>query len=279
MELTKDEEFAAFDRLKAQEFLRRARAVMFLGNLGRQIDFKAALQVFEEECSLPDIARTLLGLGGVYADGKQVETGLARALWAVALFEELGDTRGLMDACHRAGQSFGSYFLTREALDMQAKAISIGERIGDFNRMAEASASASWSYESAGDLSAALSRSLKALEYCDKTDSDWIRGITYSNIVRQYAKLGDSKRAEEYFEKLKNLPLEVLSSPLFVRFALSKAVFYASKNEWDEANQSMGDAFHGVQKEAQPCRRSTNFNGLRVGSGQTKTRRGSKNPS
>ena len=38
---------------------------MFLGNYqaGRK-DFEEALQVFEEECSLPDMALTMCGLGG-----------------------------------------------------------------------------------------------------------------------------------------------------------------------------------------------------------------------
>ncbi len=255
LDLTKKTEgFTTFDRLESARILmNKARAVMFLGNqeAGRK-DFKAALRIFEEECSLPDAARTLLGMGGADPE-EQKESGLARALWAVALFEELGDIRGLMDACHRAGQSFGACFLRKEAVNMEARAISIGKRIGDFNRVAEAYASKSCSFEARGDFSSALSLSLMALDYSGKTDSDWIRGITYSNLVRQYTWLGDLEKAEEYLGKLKELPLRVLSSPLFVRFALSKAVYSANVNLWDEANQSMKNAFAMFERRLNPA--------------------------
>ena len=241
LELTKKAEaLATVDRLEsARVLMNRARAVMFLGNpeAGTK-DFEAALQVFEEEYSLPDVARTLLGLGG--ARSKTKEKGLANQLLAVALYEELGDARGIMDACNRAGQIFGFAMLTKESLEMHTKAIEIGEKIGDYNRLAEACASLGWVLENADELAEALSRSLKALEYCEKTDSDWVRGMTYSNLARQYGKLGDSKLAEEYFEKLQKLPPQVLKSYGFVRFGLSRAVFLAVKSGWTEANQYFG---------------------------------------
>ena len=211
--------------------MNKGRAVVFLGNYmaGRK-DFEDALQIFEEECSLPDMALTMCGLGG-----NGTEKGLARALHAVALYAELGDDRGLMGACFRAGQSYGYRMLTKEALEMYAKAVSIGKKIGNFNKIAEAIASSSWSFEVIGDWAEALSRSLEALEYCKKTNSDWVRGIIYSNLIRQYSVLGDMEHAEEFFEKIQKLPLEVVSDFVFVRFGLSKAVFLATKGRWTEA--------------------------------------------
>ena len=233
LELTKKAGgFVDVNRLEyARILMNRGRAVVFLGNYpaGRE-DFEKALQIFEEECSLPDIALTLCGLGG-----NGTEKGLARALYAVALYAELGDDRGLMGACFRAGQSFGYRMLTKEALEMYARAVSIGKKIGNFNKMAEAIASSSWSFEAIGDWTEALSRSLEALEYCKKTNSDWVRGITYSNLIRQYSVLGDMEHAEEFFEKIQKLPLEIVSDYVFVRFGLSKAVFLAAKSRWTEA--------------------------------------------
>jgi len=241
LELTKKADPCAnIDRLESGRVLmNRARAVLFLGNRVEGFrDFEAALQIFLEEVSLPDIARTLLGLGGGSS-----EIGLARALHAVALYDELGDTRGLMDACNRAGQSFGYRMLTREALEIYEKAIKIGEKIGDFNRLAEASASSSWVFEAEGKPNEALTRSLIALGYSEKTDSDWVRGMTYANLVRQYAILGDLEHAEEYFSKLTKLPPQLISSFGFVKFGASKAILSAARNQWSEANHYFDEPF------------------------------------
>jgi pentatricopeptide repeat protein len=234
----KAEALTAVDHLEnARVLMNRARAVWFLGNpeAGRE-DFEAALQVFEQEYSLPDVARTLLALGSARTRSEPKEQGIAISLRAIALYNELGDSRGLMDAYNRAGQYFGFRMLKKEALEMYEKAIRIGEKIGDYNKLAEAYASSSWLLENA-NLAESLSRSLKALEYCEKTDSDWVRAITYSTLARQYAKLGDPKHAEEYFQRLQELPPRVLSPYGFVRFGLSKALFLATKNKWMETNQ------------------------------------------
>jgi tetratricopeptide (TPR) repeat protein len=142
-----------------------------------------------------------------------------------------------MDACNRAGQSFGYRMLTREALEIYEKAIRIGEKIGDFNRLAEASASSSWVFEAEDQPNEALTRSLKALEYSEKTDSDWVRGMTYANLVRQYAWLGDLKHAVEYFDKLAKLPPQVISSFGLVKFGGSRAILFAAENKLAEASQ------------------------------------------
>jgi tetratricopeptide (TPR) repeat protein len=232
LELTKKTEaFVDVDRLEhARVLMNRGRAVVFLGNyLAGRKDFEDALQIFEEEGSLPDMAITMCGLGG-----NGTEKGLARALHSVALYAELGDDRGLMGACFRAGQSFAYRMLNKEALEMYAKAVSIGKKIGNFNKIAETIASSSWTFEAIGDWSEALSRSLEALDFSKKTNSDWVRGIIYSNLIRQYSVLGDIEHAQEFFEKIQKLPPEVISDFVFVRFRLSKAVFLATKGRWPE---------------------------------------------
>ncbi len=237
LELTKkSEEYIGFDRLEgARVLMNRARAFTFLGNheLGTK-DFEEALKIFEEECSLPDIARVLLGLGGASNRIWGFEQGLVNALRSIILFDELCDARGLMDAYNRAGQSFGYRMLNAEALQFHQKAIQIGLKIGDSNRVAEANASSAWIFEATGDYDKALSASLKALECLSKTDSQWTYGITCSNLVREYAKLGDIERAEKYFEQLVDMPQQIILNG-FVRFGLSKAILLAAKNQWKEA--------------------------------------------
>ena len=234
----KSEECAAFDRLEsARVLMNRARALIFLGNYESGVkDFKEALKIFEEECSLQDIARVLLALGGANNGAGRIEHGLMNALRAIVLFDELGDARGLMDAYNRAGQSFGYRLLNDEALHFHEKAIQIGMKIGDFNRIADANASSAWIFEAIGDYSKALSASLKALECLGKTDSQWTYGITCSNLVREYAELGDLEQAEKYYQQLSNMPKQIILNG-FVKFSLTKAILLAAKNQWKEAKE------------------------------------------
>jgi tetratricopeptide (TPR) repeat protein len=240
-ELTKkDEDFINIDRLeRARILMNRARAVMFLGNFpAGKNDFEAALRIFEEECCLSDIARVLLGLGGISHQSWTLLNGIGNILRSIALFKELGDDRGLMDAYNRAGQTFYTRILGTQALDAFEKAIQIGDRIEDFNRVAEAYASSAWIFEGKGNLPEALARSLKALEYSTKAQSQWIRGITFSNLTRIYARLGDFENAEEYFGKLKELSPHIIGN-IFVNFRWTEVVLHASRNEWQETNRCL----------------------------------------
>ena len=67
-----------------------------------------------------------------------------------------------MDANNRAGQVSSICRFSEESCRKFTKAIEIGEKIGDYNRMAEAIAFSSFSLEYGGNIEEAISRSLKA---------------------------------------------------------------------------------------------------------------------
>jgi predicted ATPase len=238
IELTnKAREFVGVDRLEGARVLMNVGRA--LSNIGRAEEgfesMERALNIFEKEYSVPDTARSLMGLAIISLLVEQQEKGLAAAARSVALYEELGDFRGQMDANNRAGQAFHCCGFAKKALEKFDKAIEIGEKIHDYNRVAEASAYSSFVLESVGDLEGALHRSLKAAEYAKATDSYWTLGAVYSSLVRQYAKLGDLKSAKEYFGKLMILPQIILSNPA-VGLPLVKAVLFTAKGQWKEAN-------------------------------------------
>jgi tetratricopeptide (TPR) repeat protein len=224
--------------------LENARVHMNIGrafsNMGKNNEglneMEKALQVFEEECSLPDAARALMGVAIIAVSNSQLEKACVAALRSVALYEELNDLRGQMDANNRAGQVSSICRFTEESWRKYTKAIEIGEKIGDYNRLAEAMAFSSLSLEYAGNIEEAVSRSLKAAEYVKKTDSEVTQGIVYSALTRQYAKLGNLIQAEEYFKKLSVLPSQVLLNGM-TAYPLSKAIFFAAKSQWNDAIQ------------------------------------------
>jgi predicted ATPase len=244
LDLTKKaQEYLAFDRLEnARILMNRARAVMFLGNSkAGSLDFEAALKVFEEENSIPDIARVLLGLGGAGNHQLIIERGLANALRAISYFQELGDLRGLADAYNRAGQSFGYRLLYDEAIKMNQYSAQVGERIGHYSRVAEAYASMSVVYEASSQINEALAANLKALEFANKAGSQWTLAIAYSNFVLLYSTLEDVEHAEHYFSLLTEMPKEVVSNN-FVRIGACKTALSIARKQYRQAVDLMQDS-------------------------------------
>ncbi len=230
----KAEPYVAADRLENARVLAcRSRALMI--QLKPYInDLEDALQVFEEEYSLWDVAWTLMGVGNFHAGrGDNDHQGLAKALLSVSLFGELGDLRSQMDAYYAAaGFGFTRCKLYQEALDVYAKIIAMNEtmKTGDCTFACYAYA---WSgvLFSARDLQKGLAYNLKALELSKKTDSLVAQGTVYSNLVRLYVLLGDMKHAEDYFHKLIKFPPEIFNfTPINGEF--TRAVLLAGKGQW-----------------------------------------------
>ena len=262
MELVKKAEpYAAADRLEsARVLLSRARVYTFGQNRWKLAieDQAAALRVFEEEYSLWDAAFALFGAGATHAVlGEGSQKGIAESLRSIALFEELGDFRFQMEAYYTAGITFGNCLLYNEGtharLGMYAKVIEIDEKkkMGNYQRLVYANAFSAWVYESMGNWEEALSHSLKALELSKKTDNLIAPAIAYSNLSIEYVRLGDLKYAEEYFEKLMKLPPEVLLNP-FVQGVFAKAIFFAGKGQWKEANLCFKEIFEGLKAFPSP---------------------------
>ena len=236
----KAEKYAALDRLESARIrLNKGRISMDQHKTVRALeDFEGALRVFEEEYSLWDAAWALVPIGLASAImGKPIE-GLVALLRSIAIFNEVGDCSRLMDAYAMASTVSGFCGLRGERLEMLAKAVEIDEKMkmGNYNKLAHVNGSWSRELEVEGDLAGALSKSLKALEYSGKTDSERWLGAIYADLTRQYAKLGDLTNAEEYFKRLMKLPPQILSHRP-AHFALTKAVFFATKNQWEESNK------------------------------------------
>jgi len=245
MELAKEAEpFAAADRLENARILgSKGRSFALQGNYPAAIEnWEKALQVFEEEYSLWDVAWALIGTGGQHAiyalTEQQKKKGLAESLRSIAIFQDIEDSRWLMEAYFVLGLAFSLCLLDHEALDIFAKAIEIDEKMkmGDYLRQVYTHATAARSYWISDDYESALACSLKALEIAKKTDSAVAHAMVYSNLTLEYAILGDMNRSTEFFEKLMKFPPEILIHR-FVEIDFPKPVFLAANNQWDESNQ------------------------------------------
>ncbi len=244
--IKKAEKHVAADRLETARVLMSKGRIFTMQNKGQEAlsNFEIALKVFEEEYSLWDIAWALVGVGIRHPGLGKPREGIDECLRSVALFEELGDFRWQMEACYVAGHTFNSCLLEHEALRMLKKVIEINYQMnmGNYLHLVFAYAFSSKSYMQMDKFEIALKFGKKALELAKKTDSIVAKSVVYSLLTRIYTILDDMENAKEYFDKLLNLPPEILAHP-YVRGALTKAVFYAGKGKWEESNNLFSNCF------------------------------------
>lgn len=248
----KAEKYAPLDRLeRARVLMNKGRAYFKLG------DFKAALRANEEglriskeDYSLPELARSLAVTGAQRINsGHDVKKGFGEIQRAISLHQELGNTRNELVGKAYRHMYFVSFGLFKEMDDEFNNILNIGEKIGDFNSLAEASMYMSGRFEHSGNFEEAIALTLKALEYSRKTDTESLEPQIFAHLARLYARIGDLKKASHYFDLLMRIPPKILSYPVNAHWvAIAEAVLFAAKSQWKEANQSFQKAFELSRK-------------------------------
>ncbi len=231
------EECSGADKLEYARVLRVRAQISLVRRFMPEVALKEAeeaLQVFEDEASLPDLAYVLITLGATYGSLGQIENGIAAILRSLALLRELEDSRGQAEAHIIAGE-YCFAGLANEMLAMFVAASKICDKIADTYRLAYSYSDLGWANEYAGKVSEALPLTLKALSFAGKTDSNLVKGMIFGSLVRQYTFLGDDELAEAYFKRMVALPEEVLSNMIIGDF--SKAVYFAGRGRWDESTE------------------------------------------
>jgi tetratricopeptide (TPR) repeat protein len=245
------EENATADRLESARVLhQKARYLGVTGQMKTCLEMiDQALIVFEEEYAIEDAAWVLFAGGHAATMQGFLEKGLAAALRAIALYDEIGDFRSQMEAYLYAGFCFQDCTLHEEAISMFKKVIQINDelKMGDYVRLIPAFEC--WAVSLQGDdLGTAISKTLQALEWSEKTDSKLYLGLIYGTLVGQYVTAGDRAKADEYFEKLVKLPKVVLSTVFsVVCFNLALAIYYASKNDFEKSYSFFKEHFKFIR--------------------------------
>jgi len=252
--IAKAEEYMPLDRLEAARIYSQKAGIYGLrGQVApARESSEKALQIFEEEYSLPDVAQRLADVGFTSALQGELEKGLANGLLSITFFGEIGDLRQQMATYHMLGAALGICGLFQESLKIYEKALEIEEKmkLGDLFTLAHIYWQLSSALESPANpqcnLEQALSKSLKALEYAEKTDSASVQGMVYGRLVIEYVKKEDPESAEKYFEKLMRLPPQSLLSG-FTLLSLVKAFYFASKKNWQESMRQVKENFDFIK--------------------------------
>jgi len=243
--IPKAEEIASADPLEATMILFKKALLTMVQDwvMGTKM-LEDALHFFEKEYALPDVAEVLIWTGYSHAAMGKLEDGAAEVFRSLALYNELGNFRGQMEAYAYASGVFHCCALMEDANRMASRVLEINEqyKIEDYVRMIPALVWLSIGLL-ATDLPNALSKAHKALEYCDKTDSNLYRGAVYETLIVEYAMIGDTNRVDEYFGKFMKLPEYVLSNPVTQSFiGAAIGVYYTAKGNFEQSNQTFNSA-------------------------------------
>jgi tetratricopeptide (TPR) repeat protein len=90
------------------------------------------------------------------------------------------------------------------------------------------------------ELEAAIVQTLKALENGEETDGYEFQALSFGNLARDYALLGQMEQAENYYGKMKKIFDETSLAGFgfaALMYLLTNAVLLSSKGQWQEANQ------------------------------------------
>jgi predicted ATPase len=237
----KAEKHASSDRLERARFLRnKGRASYKLGDLEAALKaHEESLKISREEYALQDLAHALGKTGGQrVVCGHDIKKGLGELQRSISLFQELGDIRSALIATTYRNKLFNIFGLLQEIRDEFNNILNIGEKIGDFHSLSEIIMVMSEPFEESGNFEEAIALSLKALEYSCKTDIGSLEPRIFAQLARQYARIGDLKKADHYFGLLMKIPRKILSYPMNAPWvALAEGVLFAAKSQWKEANQ------------------------------------------
>jgi tetratricopeptide (TPR) repeat protein len=249
----KAEEVGGDDRLEMARIIdNRGRAWAYSGRGDARMDladYSAALQVFEEEYSLADVAEGLCrsGLLSTYFIDSR-EKGLCQLLRSLKLFRELGDIRKELESRMWLAIGFQCCGLTPEALCEYSKVLEAGGKMGLFDIMAFACSQLSNIYSHSGKLEEALSIALKEIELCNKTDSSYRKGVACAQLAYLYSLNGNLEEADKYFNTLKKLlPTDVLSNEIH-GFCSCLGVYFFAKGWLDKSDEAFRKAEEFYEK-------------------------------
>ena len=201
-------------------------------------DIEESLQVFENECSLPDLASALVEISFLYPYVDRLEDAISTALRAVSIYHELDDLRATELAYNRLGVAFSLSGFSHEAVENFLKAIKLGEKVSNSNSLAFDYSMIAQIFEVGIDFPTSIKYSLKGARYAEKTDAYYAQSICYANLVREYALSGDVIHAEEYGKKLDHICRKSrdLGINLQAIAWMSDACLLSIRKRWKEAN-------------------------------------------
>lgn len=258
MELVKKvEPYVVTDRIENARILwSKARAEAYLADWGASLkDHEEALHVFEEEYSIPDVAQLLCGTGSTYSESGFHDKALNPILRSIAIFRELKDEEGELNASQIAATAFAFAGLFEESREIWHDVLEISKKLGHYTNMAFAHFSLGAGSEQRENFDDAIFHSLKAIEYSEKTDNKFYQSAAYGSLARQYAHLGDFQHVEEYLAKLKSARANaaLVSGQWFVFFiSFAEAVIFAAKGKWKEADKYFEKTFDSLKAMRNP---------------------------
>ena len=209
-----------------------------------------ALEIFEEEYALHNAAWLMFILADGTSNLGGKEKAVALALKSNAIFDDLSDLNGQMEAISEVGATFHNVGLLDQAIIWYQKAIDFDRknRMNNYFMLGKTTLFLAHAIETT-DIQNALLKNHEALELCNKSDANMFIARIYANLTRLYSKIGDITKADEYYTKLMALPPPLIES-MYSRLILdiSLAVYFAAKDQQELSKQHLDRHLNFINK-------------------------------
>jgi len=231
-----------WDKARAEAFARENEA-----SLKDHLD---ALRVFEEEYSLPDMAQLLCGTASAITEFGQYEKAIGLGLRSVALFQELRDLDGELNATNITNVAISFAGLTKEAKERWPAFLEFAEKLGHYGYLTFGMAALGNVLEDEEKYEDAIAANLKGLEYAKKTDNTVWLANCYAGLCRRHVRLGNVTEAEYWFEMLK----KCTGLPAWVNWhvPMCQMLLSLSKKQWENADREFPKILEQLRLRSEP---------------------------
>ena len=197
-------------------------AAQTLLDISKKLDYKRGIAFSE------------LNLGNYYCSLSSPE-GLNHLNHSLILFEELGDSLGILRSLNNLGSTYKDAGLYDKALDYRQKTLTLAQKTGNKEYQAGAYANLAGNLINFGKYPEAKSYLEKALELAGEVDMENKLAIIYQSYAQVLSHLNEKERALEYYQKALDKSRELGQILIYINLLNDIGEGYVYEGKLDEA--------------------------------------------
>lgn len=157
------------------------------------------------------------------------------ATQALQLAEKLQDNRAICAAMSQLGSIYSWQRSSSKALDIYFTQRELATKMKDEHWQQDAYLGIAYVYELENEWDKALSYTMKALPYAEKSDDPYVKAFAYTNLGSEYLGLGNTDKAEYYLKLTSQLFKDNDYTEQYANNEINVAKVFVARKQFDSA--------------------------------------------
>ncbi|MCX8172982.1 MAG: tetratricopeptide repeat protein [Thermoplasmata archaeon] len=223
--------------------LRAMSSIAFYkGEFEKALEYsQKSLALFEKLGDTRGIAYAYGDIGNIYSNKGEYEKALEFYQRSLLLWEKCGDVFGMAIAYNNFGGTYSALGDYEKALEFYRKSFGIFERLGDLRGIAFLYNNMGTVYYIRGDYEKTLELRLKSIEITEKIGDVWGMAGAWYNLGNVYHDMGDYDKAMEAYSKSFEICRSVGGQYLMGCGLLAMAEVHLERNEVAESEKKLAE--------------------------------------